>query len=40
MNNEESGYRRFHYLYLSDADDMASVNLAKFNHAILDFFAE
>ena len=40
MNNDEFGYRRFSYLYLSDADDLTSVNLAKFNDAILDFFTE
>lgn len=40
MNNKESGYRKFHYLYLSDADDMASGNLAKLNAEILNFFAD
>ena len=40
MNNDKFGYRRFHYLYLSDADDMATVNLPKLNAAILQFFTD
>jgi hypothetical protein len=40
MNNEEFGYRRFDYLYLSDADDMATVNLPKLKTAILNFFTD
>jgi type III restriction enzyme len=39
MNNEKFGYRRFHYLYLSDADEM-STNLGELNKAILSFFAD
>ena len=40
MNNEKFGYRRFDYLYLSDGDDMTTVNLSKLNDTILDFFAD
>jgi hypothetical protein len=40
MNNEKYGYRRFDYLYLSDADDMATVNLPKLNTAIVNFFTD
>lgn len=40
MNNEKFGYRRFDYLYLSDADDMTTVNLPKLNTAILNFFTD
>ncbi|HEY0323589.1 MAG TPA: DEAD/DEAH box helicase family protein [Pyrinomonadaceae bacterium] len=37
MNNDKFGYRRFDYLYLTDADEM-STNLSKLNTAILNFF--
>jgi len=39
MNNEKFGYRRFDYLYLSDADEI-TVNLANLNSAIIDFFTD
>lgn len=39
MNNDKFGYRRFHYLYLTDADDMAA-NLATLNAEILNFFSD
>ncbi len=39
MNNDKFGYRRFDYLYLSDANDMAD-NLRTLNTAILSFFVD
>ncbi len=37
MNNEEFGYNRFQYLYLSDENDMTTIR-AQFHDAIVTFF--
>lgn len=39
MNNEKFNYRRFDYLYLTDAEEM-STNLSHLNTAILNFFVD
>ena len=38
LNNAKFGYKRFDYLYLSDADDLKSVNLHKLCEATQAFF--
>ena len=40
LNNAKFGYKRFDYLYLSDADDLKSVNLHKLCEATKAFFTD